>query len=451
MTLLPRLAVPSIAAAAATLLASAAASADGTSPAADLRADADRVARLWSAEGAIVRRLPPSFLEQGRARVVDVAASAPPGDGGCVTLAAVAPRTVDLSVATGPAPLGAAALLLAASSDLDEGPEPHGGSGSVVVSRCGPAAGEMALAVLVQRSPRSAVEVLVARSAAPLAPLEALLPERVAGPAAPRGSPGRTLGLGPIDQRLARVETRARGEGAADVSRTRVRPPSSGRGEVGLVLSPGCHRVEVLAEAATRGHVRLPADVDAELRLPPGQVVARDRGDASDARLDVCVGEETPAQLAFVGAPGAAGLHVTDAVWPLPDVIPERWGPRVRAAVFSALRRRNVPLPRGEPVHESFGVQGVTTVPLPVDPGRCYLAVVGVAQGAGRGMRLTAQLGARPAVDEAGPRPEGVAITFCPETGDVVPVVVELQSAGAWWLLGVWELGGETPGAGEGT
>ena len=132
---------------------------------------------------------------------------------------------------------------------------------------------------------------------------------------------------------------------------------------------------------------------------------------------------------------------MTDARWSLPESIPERWGPKVRAAAFAALRRRNVPVPRIAPIHESFGVQGVTTVPLPVDPGRCYLAVSGVAQGAGRGMRLTAAVGARPALDEAGARPEGVAITFCPERGDVVPLTVELQSTGAWWLLGVWELG----------
>jgi hypothetical protein len=410
---------------------------------ADLRDDVARVVRLWTEEGAQVRRLGPVFLEQGRARIVDVARDAPPASAGdCITIAAIAPRTVDLSVVTGPREVGAGALLAAAQGDGDPQPHAPGDSGAVVVSRCGSAANDLGLAVLVQRSSRSAVEVVVARSRKALAPIGVILPERVAGPAAPRGTPGRSLSLGPIDARLARAESRAKSDGADHVTRTRVRPPSAGRGDVGLLLGPGCHRIEVFAEVQPAAALRFPADVDAELRVPSGQVVARDRGDASDARLDTCVGEETAAQLTYVGAPGAAGVHVTDARWPIPAALPERWGPRLRAAAFSALRRRRVPAPSGEPIHESFGVQGVTVVPIPVDPGRCYLAVAGLAQGSARGMRLVASVGVRPTIDEAGQRPEGVALTFCPDTGDVVPLSVELQSNGGWWLLGVWDMGG---------
>ncbi len=430
----------------AALLAATATALGSSTAQADLRDDAARVVRVWTKEGAAVRRLAPAFLEQGRARVVDVAREAPPSNGGdCVTLAAIAPRTVDVAVVVGSRALGAGALLATALGEGESQPLPPGDSGAVIATRCGEGAAELALAVLVQRSTRSAVEVVLARSKRPLSPIEEILPERIAGPAAPRGTPGRSLGLGPIEARLARAEARARSDGAEDVSRTRVRPPSNGRGEVGLVLGPGCHRIEIFAEVHAAASLRFPADVDAELRVPPGQVVARDRGDAYDARLDACVGEETAAQVTYVGAPGAAGLHVTDARWPIPSALPERWGPRLRSAAFSALRRRRVPAPRGEPVHESFGVQGVTVVPIPIEPGRCYLAVAGLAQGTARGMRMVAAVGARPTIDEAGQRPEGVALTFCPDAGDVAPISVELQSNGGWWMLGVWEMGAAGP------
>lgn len=408
---------------------------------ADLRDDAARIARMWTSEGALVRRIDPSFLEQGRARVVDVVREAPAGEAGpCVTFVAIAPRTSDFAAAIGAASDGDAALLamvLGGGGDHVVASE----AGALSVSRCGASAEDVARAVIVQLAPRGTIEMLVARSRSPLSPVDVLLPERVAGPAAPRGTAGKTLGLGPIEGRLERAESRAKADGAQAVHRTRVRPPSTGRGDVNLVLLPGCHRIEILAEAAGAPGARLPTDVDAELRLPPGQVAARDRGDASDARLDACVGEETTAQLSYAGAPGSPLLHITDALWPLPDGIPRHWGPRLRAATFSALRRRRMPIPTAPPIDETFGVQGVTVVPVHLEPDRCYLATAGLVQGNARGMRISARGSARPAVDEAGQRPEGVGITFCPDTAAVVPLTVELQSSGGWWLLAVWDLG----------
>lgn len=408
---------------------------------ADLRDDAARVARLWTSEGALVRRLDPAFLELGRARMIDLAGEVPAeGAGPCVTFVAIAPRTSDFAAVLGAEDEGDGALLAMA---VGEGGNRVVGSeaGALFVSRCGASALDVARAVVVQRAPRGTIELLVARSKAPLSPIDVLLPERVAGPAAPRGTAGKALTLGPIDGRLARAEFRAKADGAQRVQKTRVRPPSTGRGDVALTLEPGCHRIELLAEAAGSANARVPTDVDAELRLPPGQVAARDRGDASDARLDACVGEQTAGQLSYAGAPGSPALHVTDAIWPLPDGIPSHWGPRLRAATFSALRRRRMPIPVGPPLHETFGVQGVTVVPLEVEPDRCYLATAGLVQGSARGMRLAATGSARPAIDESGQRPEGVAVTFCPDVTDVVPLTMELQSSGGWWLLAVWDLG----------
>ena len=65
---------------------------------ADLPDDADRIERMWTLRGAHVTRLPPVFVEHGRARTIVVP---PPPEGqapDCVAAALVAVRTADFLV-----------------------------------------------------------------------------------------------------------------------------------------------------------------------------------------------------------------------------------------------------------------------------------------------------------------------------------------------------------------
>src|SRR5438067_1898765 len=80
-------------------------------------------------------------------------------------------------------------------------------------------------------STRAAVEGLVARAALPLGEIRDVLPERAAGPIAPRGDPGGAIEPGPLPERLARAEKRAKSEGAAHIVRASLRASIGGAGE----------------------------------------------------------------------------------------------------------------------------------------------------------------------------------------------------------------------------
>src|SRR6185436_3111221 len=75
------------------------------------------------------------------------------------------------------------------------------GGGAAVISRCGASSFELKRITIEVTSPRAAVEILVARSAAPLGEIREALPERAAGPLAARGDPGGPIEPGPIEAR----------------------------------------------------------------------------------------------------------------------------------------------------------------------------------------------------------------------------------------------------------
>ena len=62
-----------------------------------------------------------------------------------------------------------------------------------------------------------------------------------------------------------------------------------------LDLEPGCHRLEIFAPDVRNAHGprRRRLDVDAEIRNEDEELLARDRTEAPDARLETCVGETT--------------------------------------------------------------------------------------------------------------------------------------------------------------
>jgi hypothetical protein len=424
-----------------------------TSARADLDDDAARLAASWTARGATMERLAPVFLERGRARVIDLG---PPGalakteGSGCVTVAILAVRTTDLLADEGDAaaahkvvdPDGAPLVpRLASSPHADEDHRTRSAGGAAVISRCGVNSFELKRITVEATSPRAAVEILVARSPAALGEISEALPERAAGLLAPRGDPGGAIEPGPIGERVARAERRARSEGAARVVKTVTRANPAGVGRIALKLGEGCHRLDLMAEVPS-AVPRRATDLDAEAHVQEGgRLLARDRADVPDARLDFCLGEQTTVDVAFAGASGASPVTVSDALFATPKTVSARWGPRARAGFAGALNKRHAPAPVDDALFETIGIQGVTQVPLSVTPGQCYLASVALIRGDARAIRLAATVGDRAPHDEALERPEGAAIAFCAGTARSAVIDVDVRGNGPWWALSVWGMG----------
>jgi hypothetical protein len=424
-----------------------------TSARADLGEDAARLAASWTARGASIDRLDPLFLERGRARVVELdrpGKPAPAEGSGCVTVAVLAVRTTELFADEGDAGAGRKALdpalapilpLLPSPRPPEEDRRTRSAGGAAVISRCGVSSLSLKRITIDVTSPRAAVEILVARSAAPLGEISEALPERAAGPLAPRGDPGGPIEPGPIAERVARAERRARAEGAARVVKMVTRASAAGIGRTQLKLGEGCHRLDLMAEVPSVVPRRA-TDLDAEARAEEGaRLLARDRADVPDARLDFCLGEQTMVDVSFAGASGAAPVTVSDALWTTPATVPVRWGPRARAGFAGALIKRHAPAPADDAIVESVGVQGVTQVPIAVSPGRCYLAAVALIRGDARAIRLSATLGDHTPHDEALERPEGAAIAFCSGTERSAVIDVDVRGNAPWWALSVWSMG----------
>ena len=130
-------------------------------------------------------------------------------------------------------------------------------------------------------------------------------------------------------------------------------------------------------------------DIDAEVRDgESSRLLARDRADAADARLDFCLGIPSPVEVSFIGASRAVQVTALTSSWPISDAVPLRWGPRARAGMAWALSRRRAPVDAGRLLLQTLGVQGTTTVPLSVEPGNCTWRG-GPGAGRGRGLRMT--------------------------------------------------------------
>lgn len=434
---------------------------------ADLTADVDRLVERWSAKtGTTVTHLAPIFLEHGRLSTLRLTppatattttnpvksstASATPAAAktGCTTVVLVAPRTSELAFLTDseraqPIPPPSLPPGHAAVTSSDEGAI-HSKGGVATLERCGKEQAAHPLEderLLVQSvSPRTAVEILVVRSPASLESVEALLPERAVGPSAPRGDAGRPIDPGPLADRLARAESRSREAGAERVVRVPMRASAIGAGQFSVKLPEGCHALDVVAEVPETS--MRTTDVDAEAHLENGgRLLARDRGEATDAHLDFCLGEPSQIEVSFIGAAGPATVTLVDAAWPLPASVPSEWGPQARGDIAMALRRRHAPSLPPEPIETLMGVQGETLAPFPVEPGQCYLAVVALVRGDARSMRVTAEIGDRAPHDELGDRPEAAQVSFCATTEDRAALRVEAHGPQPWWVGLVWRVG----------
>lgn len=403
---------------------------------ADLGDDAARAADALAAQGARILRRESHFLEQGK----HLELAFDDRSRACLTLILLAPRATRFSLATS-AKDGSTDALLAALAQAR--PERRSDSESGLVQRvaCGAERDAMARGLVRMRSARGAIELVLAASDEPAAELDPLIVARGPEPVAPRGDPGPPLLASSVVERRRAAELRARADGATNVLPVEMQSGERGTGQLTLRLPAGCHRFDVFAEqpAAHRGRVGL--DVDAELADPQGQIVARDRGEAPDARLEACVGQVEERTLSVVGAPPSTRIVVLDSIWPLGAWIPAAWGPRARAGFAHAAKRRRLPAPLGAPIHESLGAQGNALLSLPVTPGRCYFAAVSMIRGKSRGIRLSATASAKLSVEELSGSPDALGVSFCADGLADARISVDVPGASLWWVLGVWELG----------
>jgi hypothetical protein len=407
---------------------------------ADAREVADRVVDQWRGAGGHVTPLPSRFLFDDETVLVPVTSEE--SSTGCTHVAIIGARGISFR-----------ARLSDASAD-PLAPEVGGRAtslaGVVELRRCG-AARPIRHVIVTSDAGRGALEIIVAHAPSALPALSTVIPERTGGPLPPVPEAGALPVLPPPEKRAELAEGRAKREGAHIEARTALRANDEGGGEAELALSPGCHRVELFARdpRADRPGRRFRLDVDAELRDPTSErVLARDRTEAPDARLEACVGRTTKVNVVFAGAPPNGDLTSTLASWPLPDRLPAMWGAVARSKMARVMFSRHVAMPAEDPIFLGQGSSGTTPFPIPVETGGCYLAVVALTHGHARSFQIRTVVGARESTDERGAAEESALSAFCVNAHETAHVDVYARGTGVGWGLavfrvksGVWEAG----------
>ncbi|NUO52002.1 MAG: hypothetical protein HOV80_24390 [Polyangiaceae bacterium] len=247
---------------------------------ASLSDDARRATELLAEKGAVNIERRTVFVEEGHPTAIFRA-----GATGCRVAVVLSSRSVSFVGALG-----------AVSPPEDTPPQKTGGpappsrresmAGLLVMSACS----QPLMAAVTMASARGALEILTAEMPAEPTDFASELGREV-GPTAPRGDPGPPLLPASLIERRRRAEERARAEGATNVLPLEMKAGQGGNGELAMRLPPGCHRLDVMADAsASESGVVPPIDVDVELRgVAENDVLARDRGETPDARVEACV------------------------------------------------------------------------------------------------------------------------------------------------------------------
>jgi hypothetical protein len=404
---------------------------------AEVRELADRLSEAWKAIGARIVRLPPRFVYEDETVILPL----PALGGRCLTVAIVGPRGLSFHARTGGG---------AEDDPLDDSIERSSSvAGAAELSRC--ESGDFSRLRVTSDAGRGAIEIVVAASDKPLSALRTVLPERAGSLPPPMLEPGGSPPVAPAEKRADAAELRARTERAQQVLRETWTGGDDGSASQPVALTAGCHRFELFGSEA-RKDARKRLDVDAELRDDGSDaMLARDRSEAADARLEACVGEPIDAHVVFGGAGAGGSVLVVHASWPIPDKLPWAWGPLGRARMAEALIARHVLAPQSPAVLLAQGVraEGALAGPISasIEPGGCYVAVAAIVQGIPRGIGLRASLGAREITDDRGPSDASALVAFCAQGRDRVRLEVDARGApGTSWGLalfrvasGMWE------------
>jgi len=387
-----------------------------------------RLLRTWRTSGASVVVDRTRFLFEDETTAVTLPTS-PPAQ--CTTVVFLGARGLGFHVR------------VAEGHDDGAGKKIPSEAGAVSLQWCGEEPPRRVL--LASDSGRGAVETLVARSAGPLPPLRVVLPERTSGAGNPGPEPGTLEALSSAQSRAEIAEGRARLDGAFIDARATWQAGADGAGAGHETLEPGCHRLRLLvtdprSPRASGRRARL--DLDAEMRdEADDRLLARDRSDAPDAELGVCVGEPTRVEVVFVGSPPGAPVLVVRSSWSLPHYLPSLWGPETDARMARVLLARHVRwLPR-PPFVLVQGGSGGTPVPFSIEPGGCYLAAVSLVQGSARAVALRVHVGGEDVFDDRGIDEIGAAVAFCAGEHDRALAHVEVHGAPpVGWGLAVYRI-----------
>jgi hypothetical protein len=407
---------------------------------AELRESVERLAEAWRAVGASVVVDKTRFLNDDtddQRPVVVVLPELPEGE--CTTVVLMGARGLGFHVRF----LGAAGL----GGEDSEGKRVPSAAGAVSIERCGEAPKRL---IVASDSGRGALETVVARSSQPLPPLRTVLPERSGGLLLPMSEPGQLPPQPSPEKRADLMETRAQRDGALIATRATWAAGVDGAGAGELTLAPGCHVVQLFAVDPRAAHPgrRGKLDLDAEMRDgSDDRMLARDRTDAPDAQLSVCVGDETHVGVLFAGSPPGAPVLVAHAAWTLPAHLPALWGSETRGRMAHVLLARHLTSLPGDAVQLAQGGYGLTPVPLSIEPGACYLAVVTLVKETARSLGLRVHVGTSDAADDRGIDQDGAAVAFCAGSGTHALADVEARGTPllGWGLAlyrlqsGIWE------------
>jgi hypothetical protein len=187
-------------------------------------------------------------------------------------------------------------------------------------------------------------------------------------------------------------------------------------------------------------------DLDAELvDAESGTRLAVDRADDADVALNVCLGLPTRVEVRFIGSAAHAPLRLTHARWELPPGLPSSWGADARAALARLAQSAHLKL-LNAPIYSALGVQGKTELPLEVEPGACYSALLVPLRGEVRGLSLSVLAHAAGEAPHGSSDTDGTAVSFCAQGARLATLEVDSQGTGLAWLLSVWQTGRSTLG-----
>lgn len=417
---------------------------------ADLRDLGARANDQWRASGAAVAAVPTRFIYDSE--TIGVVLPPMPSQR-CTTVALIGARGMSFH-----AKFGGASEPQDEEDESGETSKARGASvaGLLELSHCDSARAPSPTfnrdrLIVTSDAGRGAIEVVVARSKSALPPLRTIFPERTGGliPASPE--PGILPPLPAQARRADGAEGRAKNEGGVVLPRHTWRAAEDGSGAGELELDPGCHRLELFGTdpRTANSSRKFRLDIDAELRDTDEDVLlARDRTEAPDGHLETCVGGTTLGGVAFAGAVPGGSVIVTHAAWAIPAHLPLLWGSGPKAKMAAALLARSVMPPRDEPIFVAQGSSGLTPIVVLVEPGACYLVVVGVAHGNPRGIGVRAIVGSVEASDDRGVNDDSGAVAFCARDHDHARLEVDARGSSIAWGLGLyrmqtglWELG----------
>ncbi len=386
---------------------------------ADLQDDRTRIASAWQTAGGTLLTSGTRYLFDDESAMFTLPETSAP----CVRVALVGARGTSLR-----------ARFADGETDDSRG-RSSSHAGALQLERCGAPATRV---VVTNESGRGAVELVAVAYSGNLPTVGALLPERSANEPRTAELP-LAVNLATPERRVVAAQVAAFRDGAVEVGEEHV-TAGQGAGQLGFVLGPGCHRITVVA---TRLGKLDPSriDLDAELRDEEGSLLARDRSDAPDARLEPCTVAEKKVTLTFVGAPeGSFVLAETARFSPYPE-LPTAFGDDARLRMDRALRKRGAKLV-GKPVMLAQGAEGHSRMVLETDRSSCYLVVAAASHGQPRGIALRAQIGANEAEDERGPSDDSGVVAFCARGERLARVDLEARPTGARWGLAVYRVAG---------